>query len=68
MVVPYIVAVFVWILAHVHLLGLDERIAVRGRLFWTFRGGTAVEIILLVLHCCMDARMFWWELVLNVGQ
>jgi hypothetical protein len=33
MEVPYIVAVLVGVLAHVHLLGLDGRIAVRGRVF-----------------------------------
>jgi hypothetical protein len=49
---PYIVAVLVGVLAHVHLLCLDGRIAVGRRIFW---GGTAVKVILLVLHGCMYA-------------
>lgn len=51
MAVPYIVAVLVRALAHVHLLGLHQRVAICGRLLRCFRRGTAVEIILFVFHC-----------------
>ena len=47
---PYIVAVFVAVLAHVHLLCLDGRIAVRGRVYCGIWGSSAIKIILLVLH------------------
>lgn len=51
MAVPYIVAVLVRALAHVHLLSLHQRVAICRRQLRCFRRGTAVEIILLVFHC-----------------
>lgn len=52
MVGPYIVAVLVRFLAHVHLLCLDRRVAILRRLLW---GSAAVKIVLLVLHDCVCA-------------
>lgn len=66
--IPYIVAVIFRVLAHVHLLGLDGRIAVRGRVFGGIRSGCAIEIILLVLHDCMCADLLLGELVLTVKE
>ena len=68
MVVPYIVAVLIGVLAHVHLLCLDGRIAVGGRVICGICGGTAVKIILLVLHGCVYMRFRcceWWYLVME---
>lgn len=40
-----------FLLAHVHLLGLDGSIAICRRLFCAVWLGAAIEIILFVLHC-----------------